>query len=237
MYETKDIYVVIPAYNAARTIAGVIGQINRHLPESTVIVVNDGSSDQTAAVLAALAHKTIVYLEYPTNRGKGAALKKGFSQALQTGAKVIATIDADNQHQPEDIGKLMQKFEENQCDLVIGSRMSNIACMPVHRRLSNRMTSRLISWRTGQEIPDSQCGFRLIKSKVLEKMKLDTNGFEMESELLIKAALSGFKIGSTEIQTVYFKEHSSSMKLFRDTMRFTNLFFKSLFWKKVVTST
>ncbi|MFQ6115137.1 MAG: glycosyltransferase family 2 protein [bacterium] len=231
MYEMEfgKICAVIPAYNASRTLKSVVDELRRYNPKINIVIIDDGSTDNTKDVAANL---NVLVLEHHENLGKGAALKSGFSTALSMGAELIITLDADAQHNPHDIRKLFSKMEAESLDLVVGSRMSNTANMPVHRILSNKITSKLISWRVGQKIEDSQCGLRLIRAKLLKNINLESNRFETESELIMKSALNGFRIGSVAIETIYMRNGASAVKLIADTLRFIKLFVTSLFWSK-----
>ncbi|MFQ5822763.1 MAG: glycosyltransferase family 2 protein [bacterium] len=225
--EISKICAVIPAYNASKSLKKVVEDLRQYIPHLSIIVVDDGSTDSTKYIARKL---NVLCVEHNKNFGKGAALRSGFKTALSLEAHLIITIDADAQHNPKDIKKLLSKLKEEKLDLIIGSRMSNIVKMPFHRICSNKITSKLISWRLGQKIEDSQCGFRVIRADVLKKIDLKSNRFEIESELLIKSALQGFKIGSTTIETIYPKNRTSAMHLIADTLRFIGLYIRSFFW-------
>jgi glycosyltransferase involved in cell wall biosynthesis len=221
-----NIYAIIPAYNSSATIEQVIQDTRQQLPVKSIIVVDDGSHDKTAEISKKIG---VIVLSHPVNRGKGAALKTGFAKALECGADVIFTLDADGQHQPQVFGEFLQVMRENTADIVIGNRMQSLKKMPFHRILSNRITSKLISLRIGYPIEDSQCGFRLLRSSVIRKVKLELNRFDLESELIIKAGLAGFHFGAVPIETIYHNQ-SSAIHHIRDTFRFVKLYFKSFFW-------
>jgi hypothetical protein len=110
------------------------------------------------------------------------------------------------QHNPDEIPLLL--YELNNFDIVIGNRLNNLVNMPLHRRMSNKITSFLLSIKTGQKIIDSQCGFRAYKAKVIKNIKTVKNGFEAESEIIIKASRKGYKFGFTDISTIYGNEES-----------------------------
>ncbi len=224
--EKCNISALIPAYNAEKTIKLVIGELKSISEVANIIVVNDGSSDNTKNIVTNLE---TFYLEHEGNLGKGAALKTGFKKALELNTNVIVTLDADCQHKPKELIKLIDELLKRKLDLVIGSRLSNTKEMPFHRLVSNRVTSKLISWRVGLDISDSQSGFRAIRTKVLKNINLQSNRYELESELLIKAALFGFKIGFTNIKTIYPKNQPSSIK-FTDILRFVLVYIKSFTW-------
>jgi glycosyltransferase involved in cell wall biosynthesis len=225
----RKVCVVIPAYNAERTLSPLLVNLKRTLPEATILVVNDGSVDNTHEIAAA---EDIVYLKHHSNRGKGAALKTGFAHALNLGADLIATMDADLQHDVGDLRGLLEKIENDNLDLVIGARMWDLASMPIHRRISNKTTSQLLSWRLQQKISDSQCGLRVHRARLLREISVWSNHFDFESELLLKAGLGGFRIGFVNIRTIYHRESKSSMRWF-DTLRFIKVYCTSFFgWKQ-----
>lgn len=224
--EFKGLFAVIPAYNVAVTLPEVVKGLKNSLPGIECIVINDGSRDPTAKIIKKL---DVMEIEHSTNRGKGAALRTGFTDALNRGAEFILTIDSDGQHKPGEAVKLLQAIADYNYDVVVGNRMQYREKMPIHRKLSNRITSWLISMRTAQEIQDSQCGFRVIRAEVLRNVVLTTNRFDMESELLLKAALKGYQIGSVEISTVYSSKRESSMSIL-DVFRFIKIYIRSFFW-------
>jgi len=217
---------LIPAYNAAASLPGVLFGLRRYAAPEDVVVVDDGSSDGTWEV----GERAGVHvLRHPANRGKGAALKTGFSWMLDRGYEAVITLDADGQHDPEFVPDFVRRWKETGADLIIGSRMADRRGMPVERVCSNTLTSWVISRRAGQRIEDSQSGYRLIAAEVLRRISLETDGYEMESELLIKAARLGFRIVSVPIRTVYADEESFIHPL-RDTGRFIALVWRSLSW-------
>lgn len=220
-------FVIIPAYNEANTLQDVIFGIQSYLPNVQIVVVNDGSDDDTGNIARRCGVRVVEHLE---NFGKGAALISGFKVALEEGGRWIATIDGDGQHEPRFLLDLLEAVRSRNADIAIGSRMGDLSSMPVHRILSNKITSMLVSWRAGGvRIEDSQCGLRVIKSRVLRKIKLSVGGFQTESELLIRAGRQGFNIISVPILTVY-GESKSSIRHVRDTLKFIMLIIRSLFW-------
>ena len=227
-YNMKNdkIFAVIPAFNAAKTIKRVVAELQRCLPEISIIIVNDGSFDETATILKEL---DVIAIEHTNNLGKGAALRNGIGRALNAGGELIFTIDSDNQHNPVDCSKLLKELLEQNLDLVIGSRMGNAGKMPFYRQISNKVTSKFVSWRIRQEIADSQSGFRLYRAQLLQSIELSSNQFEIESEILIKAALKGFKIGTINIETIYTYNQTSYIKAI-DIFRFVRLYFQSFSW-------
>jgi glycosyltransferase involved in cell wall biosynthesis len=223
----NKICAVIPAYNASRTIEILIKKISRYIHRENIIVVDDGSEDETYRIATNFGVNVV---RHERNFGKGRALKTGFEFALKNGFELIFTIDADLQHNPERIPAFIRKLDEG-FDIVVGNRMNNLRGMPLERILSNKITSFLISLRTGQKIHDSQCGFRLIKREVIDKISIKSDGFVFESEFLIRSALSGFKIGFVDIETIYNNE-VSNIKHLSDTLKFIVFYLRSLKIKK-----
>lgn len=208
------ICVIIPAYNEAKTIAELIQQVKRL--ELDVVVIDDGSHDQTTRISRDAGAEVI---RNSTNKGKGASLVRGFSYCLRNKYDAVIVMDADGQHLPSDIPYFVTLAKYSNTGIIIGNRMGKAKDMPLLRYLTNKFTSWLISEIAGQRIPDTQCGFRLIKKEVLEKIALKTSNYETESEMLIKAAHLGFKIESCPIKTIYMNK-KSHIRPFRDTMRF-----------------
>ena len=199
---TKSICAVVPFYNEKETINIVLQETIKYV--QFVFAVNDGSDD--GFIPDASQKSKIKFINLDRNYGKGKALSVGFSEAVSAGYNYVITLDADLQHEPKFIPKLIEVLQS--FDIVIGNRLKNLRGMPIQRRLSNKLTSFFLTVRTGQEILDSQCGFRAYKSEVLNSVKMRFTGFEAESEILIKASKQGFKIGFVDITTIYGHEKS-----------------------------
>ena len=218
--------IVIPAYNESRYIGRLIDEIFSKFGNliADLIVVDDGSDDETAEIASeAGAH----VIGHRRNMGKGMALRTGFSYALRSGYDSIITMDSDGQHDPADIPRFIARFSEGDVDIVLGAREIDRCRMPLHRRLNNRLVSAVGSWLSGQKVPDFQCGYRLIRSEVLERVSLETCRYETESELLIKAGRLGYKIVSIPIRTIYNGAESNVDPLVEMKL-FTLLLFRSL---------
>jgi glycosyltransferase involved in cell wall biosynthesis len=209
-----NIAVLLPAYNAAEHIADVISGIRSYAPGAEIIVIDDGSLDTTSQV-ARESGATVV--RHETNRGKGAALKTGFEEALKRDVDGVITMDADGQHDPKEIPNLVSAGSD--ADIVIGSRMHMVGGMPRIRIWTNVNTSRVVCRMAGQEIPDSQSGYRFIRSEVLRRVKVRSNRYDMETEILIRAGRQGFKIVSVPIESIYLGG-KSYINPFIDTLRF-----------------
>ena len=195
--------ILIPAYNES----GRIGPLVRKIKSMgfSLIVVDDGSTDATAKEAKASGAEII---RNERNMGKGAALKAGFEYVLKNGYDTVLIMDGDGQHEPDDIHKFIDMAAGGENMLIIGNRMENADNMPLDRKFTNMFMSFIVSCVCGQKIPDSQCGFRLLKKELLENMNVELCRFEVESEILVKASRAGAKIASVPIKTLYGKEAS-----------------------------
>jgi glycosyltransferase involved in cell wall biosynthesis len=213
--------VLIPSYNEARTIAKMVSELKAK--GLTVYVVDDGSTDDTALIAQA---EGAVVVKHKYNKGKGASLREGFSHILKKHFDTVLVMDADGQHKTQDVEAFFMTISKTGADIVIGNRMRDTTAMPLIRILTNRFMSFLISLISGQRVADSQCGFRLIKRGVLETVKLRSSNYEIETELIIKAAKANFKITSVPIMTVY-EDETSKINPLVDTFRFIVLLLKT----------
>ena len=220
-YHPKGKYcVVIPALNAARTVGELVQQARRH--GFDVIVVNDGSSDRTAAI--ASEHQALV-ISHLRNKGKGAALRTAFEHVFRSAYDGVITMDGDGQHDPAEIISLVQVGELQHAGIALGNRLTDGSPMPHVRRWTNQWMSAIVSIVARQPIPDSQCGFRFIRKEVLNDVLLQSDRFEIETELLCRAAARRWKIISIPVRSIYHNEHSHIRPL-QDTVRF----FRILLW-------
>lgn len=220
---------LVPAYNVETTIGKVVEGVSKYIPDVTV--VDDGSGDGTAQAAAAGGAEV---LRQRFNRGKGLALKLGFRHVLNGPWDAAVTLDGDLQHDPDEIPKLLQVFENTDCDLVTGSRLQNPENIPRPRHYANLVGVRCISWAAMQPIEDSQCGFRVYSRKVLETLRLRARRFDLETEILIKAGLNGMKIASVPIRTIYHPEalEASHYRPVFDTWLICMIFLKGLAWRR-----
>ncbi len=209
--------VVIPAYNEAATIRDVAARARAQL--DCVIVVDDGSTDATAAQLDGL---DILLLRNERNAGKAASLWRGLQRALELGFDAIITLDGDGQHRPEDIPRVLAAAGANPDRIVIASRLKNRAHAPPLRLFANRMANFWISWAAGYFIPDSQSGFRLYPAQVIRAARIHharRHSFVFESEILIDAAQRGFRSVAVPIESLYPKTgRASHYRAGRDTL-------------------
>ncbi len=199
--EGLRVLALIPAYDAADTVGAVVRGVREHLP---VLVVDDGSADGTAEA-ARSAGAEVHRLE--ANRGKGAALKAGFREALDRPVDAVLTLDADGQHDPADIPAFLTAWHRAAPDLVIGAR--DFSEMPFTRRLANTIGRWSLSWAMGRRIPDNQSGYRLVGRRLAREM-LDSGetGFEFEVEMLLTCLRRGWVVEWVPIRTIYDEQES-----------------------------
>ena len=218
MQKKPEIAVVIPFFNEKHTISEII---NKSLQFSDIVIaVDDGSTDNSAQQIK--PDEKVILLTNTVNKGKGYSLSRGMLKSIELNSDITITIDADLQHPPGYIPSLIKNLDK--FDLVIGNRMTNLQGMPLHRILSNKLTSLILSVKLKQSVSDSQCGFRAYKTKILPGILPSSDGFEAETEILINAAKKNHKIGFTEIPTIYGSE-KSKMKSFETIRGFLKLMF------------
>ena len=215
------IWVIIPAFNEEETLAGLVQKVKAK--GLSVLAIDDGSIDNTYNVARKWAD---VALHNIKNLGKGISLRRGISYLMQEEEfDYVIIMDGDGQHSPSDLDKFLEEAGKG-TPFVVGNRMDNPLGMPKTRICVNRIMSWMVSKIARQKIPDTQCGFRMIKREVLEKIIIKTKKFEIESETLIKAARSGFVIKSIPIKSIYFKNLRSKIHPFVDTLRFIRFMFR-----------
>ena len=212
---SENTLVIIPALNAERTVADVIRGCREVMDE--ILVIDDGCSDRTAEAARAAGAAVV---SHAVNRGKGAALKTGFAYALQRGYGAVITLDADGQHLPREIPKFLAAREETKGDLIIGGRSHLFHQMLPRRRMANRFSAWSIGGLSGTGVTDSQSGFRLYSSNLLLKARLRTDGFDLESEVIVRAGRDGFKVVTIPIDLGFVDGLSTShYKPVADTLR------------------
>ncbi len=207
--------VLIPALNAATTIEAVIRGALRENPDVTV--VDDGSVDGTGDVARRAGAQV---LTHEVNRGKGAALKTGFRWACEAGYDGVITLDADGQHLPAEIPKFIVCYEKTGGDLIIGDRAHLFGQMLPRRRNANRFSAWTIALASGSKINDAQSGYRFYSTRLLRALPLRSNGFAMESEVIVRAGRGGFQVLTTPIDLGFVDGQSTShFKPLLDTTR------------------
>lgn len=216
-----QVAVIIPAFEAAPAVARTVAGVRVALPAARVIVVDDGSSDGTAQS-AAMAGADV--LRHATNRGKGAALQTGLVAAVADGAGLLATLDADGQHDPVALPRLLEPLATGQADLTLGAR-ARTGGMPPQRRLSNWLSSRLAS-RVGREpIPDAQTGFRAFTRAVAAAVRPVETRYDYELAFLLGAMAAGYRIRSIPVPTIY-QGAASHFRSVVDTWRVARVFLR-----------
>ncbi|ADT85074.1 glycosyltransferase family 2 protein [Thermococcus barophilus] len=193
------VLIVIPAYNEELTIGSVVALAKKY---GDVLVVDDGSKDRTSEIAREVG---AVVLKHKTNRGKGQALKTGFEHALANDYDAVVCLDADGQHNPEEIPLLLKPIIEGEADLVIGSRYLNNAHknIPFYRRLGLWVLNKTTVLASGVKITDSQSGFRALSRKALKSLELNADGYHVESEMIHELAEKGLKIVEVPINVRY----------------------------------
>jgi glycosyltransferase involved in cell wall biosynthesis len=216
--DKAKIAAVIPAYNEEKHIGDVVRRTRQQLDD--VLVVDDGSQDKTADNARAAGAEVIVHA---INRGKGETIKTGLRHFLERQFDFVIVLDADGQHPPEEIDRFVTAaLSADEPKLIVGTRMNDLSSMPFVRRVVNRWMSQRISAVCGQEIPDTQCGFRMLHRQLIPELLGGAARFDYETEMLIIASRKGFKIASVPISTVYSDEVSNIHPV-RDTIRFFKL--------------
>ncbi len=191
---TERFLVLIPALNAESTLEPVIREARAQVEE--VVVIDDGSSDRTAETALEAGARV---LRHEANRGKGAALKRGFHYALEQDYDGVITLDADGQHLPADISRFIAARLATGGDLIIGGRAHLFEGMLARRRLANRFSAWAIALVSGVEVTDSQSGFRFYSADLLRRIELRSDRFDLESEVIVRAGRGGFRVTTVPI--------------------------------------
>ena len=221
-FAQHSVLVLVPVYNAAEYLPELILRLRQFVCDSNLMIVNDGSTDCS---LELLKQASVNYISFPENRGKGAALEAGFDYAVGKEYRSVLTVDADMQHLPEEVPRFFALDDGR--TVLIGTRNISLASMPFARCLSNYVTSLIVSIFSTQRVRDSQSGFRLIPSVILQAIQLNTVGYDFESEFLFKAGALGCRIAEVPISTVYEGSHSFVNPI-TDTLRFIRLIWRRI---------
>jgi glycosyltransferase involved in cell wall biosynthesis len=213
---SSAVWLLIPCFNVGRYLPELLRETAAFIPADRTLIVDDGSTDDTSRVASdAKAH----LISHAQNRGKGAALRTGFNYLLEHGAEWCITLDGDGQHDAQYLPRFLESTIGGDYELVIGARQRTGTNMPWDRRFSNWSTSLLLSRFTRQKIYDAQCGYRLIRMPSLIGMTLNCDHYDLETELLLKMARRGARIGWLPVTTHYAGSRSSINRL-TDTLRF-----------------
>ena len=205
-FSNHNIMVIIPAYNEARLIGSVILKIKQFVKE--IVVINDGSTDDTAEIALA-AGAELITLE--NNQGKGAALNAGLAHARSKNPDVIVIIDADGQHLPEELNKIVGPIVQNQADITIGSRyISNTSNTPTHRKVGHKFLNSITGVFSGIRVSDSQSGYRAFSPKAYQVLRFNSTGFSVESEMQFLASEHDLVILDVPITIQYLEKEKRS---------------------------
>ncbi len=218
------VIVAIPAFNAVTTLSTLIDNLEKSYPHIDIVVVDDGSTDGTGE--STLVHGASL-VTHERNLGKGAALRSAFAFALEKDYDAVLTMDADLQHDPAEVQQFLEEFVDDGT-ILLGVRQLS-PDMPLERKISNSLSTFVTSVFAGRRIVDSQCGFRLIPTAILGRLHLCSSHYDLEPELIIRAARAGYQIRGIPISTIY-NDSGSSISPLRDTLRFLKMLFKSLLW-------
>ena len=210
--------VIMPTYNNAGTIATVISDVKEFATD--VIVVNDGSTDETAQILASI--EDIKVVDYSENKGKGYALKLGLQKAYEWGYRYAITIDSDGQHYADDIPTFLDKIEEKPDSLLIGARNLTAENMPSKNTFANKFSNFWYKVETGQVLSDTQSGYRLYPLDKLQKIHFLTRRYEFEVEIIVRAAWRGVNVENVPIK-VYYPPIEERVSHFRPLQDFTRI--------------
>ncbi|HEY8149866.1 MAG TPA: glycosyltransferase family 2 protein [Vicinamibacteria bacterium] len=214
------IAAAIPAYQAGASVGDVVRRTREVLPE--VLVVDDGSSDATAEAARGAGAELMAHR---VNRGKGAALVTAFRTLFARGCDAVVTLDADGQHLPEEIPKLLDAARE--ADFVLGTRAHLFDEMVAARRVANRLSSWVISWAAGQPLSDVQTGFRLYTRRLVEATGFPETRFDAESAVVVRACRRGFRVVTVPVRlgfadgrtTSHYRPLVDSLRIARSVVR------------------
>lgn len=195
------IYIVIPVYNEDERVVSVISDVSKI--KFPVIIVDDGSSDDSKSKILKLKLKNLTFLEHKINLGKGAALKTGCDYAFSLGADAVIMMDSDGQHMASDLDQFIEKLESGQYDLVLGSRNLSMG-VPLDRYMGNKIASVIVAFLYGIYVSDLICGFRAITKRAYNKVRWDSQGYGVEVETVIKIKKYDLKYCEVPVQTVYY---------------------------------
>jgi len=219
------VLVAIPAWNEAAHLGALLASVSEIMAGRDLLVVDDGSTDQTREIACSYPVQLLVH---ERNRGKGACLKTAFRWARQQRYNWILFLDGDGQHESRFIPDFVDAMGSDRFDVIIGNRQARGRCMPWHRRVSNRLSSLLVSlWTSPVRIHDSQCGFRAVRLSHCDPEWFREDGFQFETEFILTLARRGCRFGEVPISTRY---HStvSRIAIISDTIRFFRVILRHL---------
>jgi glycosyltransferase involved in cell wall biosynthesis len=217
-FEQKKVCVVVPTYNNARTLSQVLESILKFTTQ--VIVVNDGSTDSTLAVIK--QHPEVAVVSYEKNKGKGYALRQGFQKAAELGYEYAITIDSDGQHYADDLIKFLEMLEEYPKAIIIGARNMDQESVPRKSSFGNKFSNFWFWVETGIKRKDTQSGYRLYPLKALQAISFITRKFEFEIEVLVRSAWAGIDVVEVPVK-VFYPEKEKRISHFRPVQDFSRI--------------
>lgn len=218
IFKQKKVCVLIPTYNNAKTIGEVLESIVQYTDQ--IIVVNDGSTDKTSEILK--KYPSLTQVTSTSNKGKGFALRTGFSKALELGYNYVISIDSDGQHFASDLPGFMEALAHNPSALIIGVRNMDQESIPGKSSFGNKFSNFWFWVETGLTLHDTQSGYRLYPLQGMKSMRFFTTKFEFEIEVLVRSAWKGIAITEVPIQ-VFYAEKENRVSHFRPFRDFTRI--------------
>ncbi|MFO8234711.1 MAG: glycosyltransferase family 2 protein [Bacteroidales bacterium] len=214
----KNYLIIIPAYNEGESLLEVVSALHRYRSFVDILIIDDGSEDQTQNIVDDL--KGVISIRHKINKGYGATLIEGFNYAIENGYQYAITIDADKQHNPDDIEKFLSMNKKVNYDILSGSRyywssQEKHRDAPEDRRRVNLRITQKINQLTGYELTDAFCGFKLYKVESLRKLHLDEVGYAMPLQLWLEASKNDLKVVEIPVELIYYKENRG-VALYKD---------------------
>jgi len=220
-----NVNVLISAFNEERLIGGVITNL-KNTGITDILIIDDGSCDNTADIARKAGAEVISHTK---NLGKGACIKIGLEHLHNKDIEGVVLMDGDGQHNPFEVNRFLECAKDPNKKIIIGNRMTEHKSMPLLRLATNKVMSFALYLLCGQKVPDTQCGYRFFRKEVLDDIYKDiiSGNYEIESEMVLKAANKGHKIYSVPITTIY-QEETSRIDPIKDTVRFIKLVIRFL---------
>lgn len=220
-FEEFKVCVLVPTYNNAQTLAAVLDSLLAYTDR--ILVVNDGSTDGTAAILGQFSR--LAQVSYPVNQGKGYALRTGFKRAVELGYDYAITIDSDGQHFAEDLPKFLEKLQSHPNAIIMGARNMNQSSVPGKSSFGHKFSNFWFKVETGRKLSDTQSGYRLYPIRRLQGLRFITKKYEFEIEVLVRAAWAGIELTEVPVRVFYAEKEKriSHFRPFRDFSRISVL--------------